>query len=125
MSRITRNYRIGSFICSLLNFLAYLGPFAYYFILALSGEAQDGQKFALTATLIVVGIMTIVAVVNKVALRSRIWIILFGLFVCLDSFIEPIIIIGICQILSEIVLEPLQKWFANKASINAEIDKRM
>lgn len=125
MSRITRNYRIGSFICSLLNFLAYLGPFAYYFIFVMAGEAQPTQKFALTATLVVVAIMTLISLVNRIALRSRIWIILFGLFVCLDSFIEPIIIIGVCQILSEIVLEPLQKWFANKASINAEIDKRM
>lgn len=125
MSKATRNYKTGSFICSLLNFVAYLGPFAYYFISAMAGDAPSTQKFALTATLIIVGILTIIAIVNKVALRSRIWIILFGLFVCLDSFIEPIIIIGVCQILSEIVLEPLQKWFANKASINAEIDKRL
>lgn len=123
-SKTTRNYHILSFVFGLLSLLCIIGPFLYYGGVALAGGALVVEKAALVASVLVVGIMTAVAAVNKVALRSRIWIVLFALFLCLDNFLVPLIVVGGCQIADELIINPLYKHFAAKASINAEIDKR-
>lgn len=123
-SKITRHYEFWAFLFGLLSFLALVGPFAYYGIAALAGSALVYEKVALAGSVLVVGIMTLISLVNNVALRSRIWIVLFALYICLDSFIVPLFIIGACQLANELVFSPLRRHFAEKASINLEIDKR-
>lgn len=123
-SKITRNYEFWAFLFGLLSFLSLVGPFAYYGITALAGGALVIEKVALVGSVLVVGIMTLISLVNNVALRSRIWIVLFALYLCLDNFILPLFIIGVCQLANELIFTPLRRHFANKASINIEIDKR-
>lgn len=123
-SKITRSYELKAFICGLFSFACLIGPFIYYSIEALLNEGLVYEKVALAGSVIVVGIMTLVSLVNNIALRSRIWIVLFALYLCLDSFIIPLFVIGACQIANELIFSPLRKHFAQKASINIEIDKR-
>lgn len=123
-SKTTRGYEFWAFLFGLLSFLTLVGPFAYYGIAALAGSALAYEKVALAGSVLVVGIMTLVSLVNNIALRSRIWIVLFALYICLDSFIVPLFIIGACQLANELVFSPLRRHFAEKASINLEIDKR-
>ena len=123
-SKITRSYEFKAFICGLLSLACLIGPFIYYSIAALSNEGLVYEKVALAGSVLVVGIMTLVSIVNNIALRSRIWIVLFALYLCLDSFIVPLFVIGACQIANELIFSPLRKHFAQKASINLEIDKR-
>lgn len=123
-SNTTRTYEFWAAIFGLLSFACLVGPFAYYGIAALAGGALVVEKVALAASVLVVLIMTLVAAVNKIALKSRVWILLFGIFICLDNFFVPLVIVGGCQIADELIFSPLRRHFAAKASINAEIDKR-
>ncbi len=124
VSKITKHYRRLSFFFGLLSFLAIVGPLLYYGIVAVAGDALVIEKMTLAASVLVVLVMTAVAMVNKIALKSRIWILLFALFLCLDHFLVPLLVVGICQVADELILSPLHKHFKNKASINIEIDKR-
>lgn len=123
-SKTTKSYRFWAGLMGFLSFLCLVGPFAYYGIEALIGGALVYEKVALVGSVFVVLIMTIVAAINKIALKSSIWILLFGVFLCLDNFLVPLVVIGITQVADELVFTPLHKHFAAKASINAEIDKR-
>lgn len=123
-SGTTRGYQFWAFLFGLLSFLCLIGPFVGFGIAALAGGALVYEKVAFVGTVFVVLIMSVVAAVNKVALRSRVWIVLFGLWLCLDSFLLPLLVVGACQIVDELVISPLRAHCAAKASINAEIDKR-
>ena len=70
-------------------------------------------------------IMSIVAAVNKIALRSRVWILLIGLWICLDNFMLPIIVIACTQIADEIIFTPLHNYFKTRLVINKQIDGRI
>lgn len=57
-------------------------------------------------------------------MRSRIWIIILGIYFCCDRFALAIILVSITQILDEVIVNPLYKKFKQKAIINKEFDKR-
>lgn len=75
-------------------------------------------------TVFIVLIMTVVTLVQKVALRSRLWVILIGMYICLDNILTPLIIIACCQIVDELIVNPLAKAYKNRYIINKQIDRR-
>lgn len=105
--------------------LCNIGPLAYYTVKALIVSDLVYEKVALSLTVFIVLILSCVALVNKVALRSRLWIVLIGLWCCLDNFIEPLIVIACCQTLDELIFSPLKNYFKIKLTINKELDKRL
>ena len=107
-----------------MSILCNVAPLAAYTIAAYCAGALVAEKVMLTTTVFIVLIMTAVAFINKTAMKSRIWILLLGLYMCLDNFITPLLIIGICQIVDEWIATPLQRHFRNKYTINKEMDKR-
>lgn len=113
-------YRIFSILSLLLN----IGPLAVYVIKALICSTLVYQKIALSMTLLIVLILTIVCLVNKVAMKSRLWIILIGLYICLEHIMTPLIIIGVCQVLDELIISPLKVHYRDRYKINKEIDLR-
>lgn len=122
---MTKKYRILYWLFFILSLLANVGPLAYYTIDAAINSDLTYEKLTLTTTVILVLIMSIVCLINKTVLRSRIWIILIGLYVCLDFMLTPLMIIACCQIADELVLTPLKKNFREKLIINKQFDKRM
>jgi len=121
----TRKYRKLSFLFGSISVLLNIAPFTIYAFIALVDSALIYQKIALSMTVLVVAILSLVALVNKVAMKSRLWIILVGIYVCLGEIITPLIIIAVCQVLDELIVSPLHKNFKNKKIINKEIDKRL
>lgn len=121
----TRKYRKLSFLFGSISVLLNIAPFTIYAFIALVDSALIYQKIALSMTVLVVAILSLVALVNKVAMKSRLWIILVGIYVCLGEIITPLIIIAVCQVLDELIVSPLHKNFRNKKIINKEIDKRL
>ena len=109
----------------LLSLLFNVAPLATYTIIGLVGANLIVEKIALTCTVFVVLILSIVAWVNKTTIRSKVWVILLGLYFCLDYFITPLLIIAITQILDEWILCPLKAHYRNLYTINREIDKRI
>lgn len=123
MSR-TSKMRRAYWIFAIMSLLLNICPLAVYTIKALYEANLTHEKIALSMTVFVVLIMTIISIANKIVLRSRLWIILIGVYICIDYIMTPLIIIAVCQILDELLIAPLKKSFKNKLIINKEIDKR-
>ena len=121
---MTTKYRSLSIIFSLISLILNIAPLAAYIIKAYLGDGVTHEKVALSMTIFVVLIMSAIAWFNKITVRSRIWVIIIGLYFVLDKFAEPLIFIGVTQIVDEWVISPLAKKFKNLYIINKAIDKR-
>lgn len=121
----TKHYRILYWSFFVLTILLQLGPLVTYGTIAYVKSDLVSEKIALTTTIFIVAILTVVAFINKLAMRSRIWILLLGLYFALDYILTPLIIIAVCQIVDELIVTPLKKHFKTKLTINKEIDKRL
>lgn len=124
MTDITKKYRLIAAVLLIITILLNVGPLATYSVIAFCEADLVVEKVALTSTVFIVLIMTVYTMVSKTALRSRIWIILLGMYFCLDYILTPLVIIAVCQVVDEIVINPLYKHYHNKYTINREIDKR-
>lgn len=124
MTDITKKYRLITAVLLIITILLNVGPLATYSIIAMCEADLVVEKVSLTCTIFIVLIMTLYSLVSKTALRSRIWIILLGMYFCLDYILTPLIIIAVCQVVDEIIINPLYKHYRNKYTINREIDKR-
>lgn len=121
---MTKKTRLIYIVCAILSILLNVGPMATYAVLALLQGTLMYQKVALTMTVFVVLILTAVAIMNKCAMKSRLWVILIGIYLCLGYAMTPIIIIGCCQVADELIVSPLKLHFKNRYMINKEFDLR-
>lgn len=124
MSPTSKKYKSLFILFFAVSLLLNVAPVAIYVIDALIGGALVQEKVALCMTVFVVLIMSAVAWANKIVLRSRIWVIIIGLYFILDYFVAPLLIIGICQIIDEWIASPLSKHYKNLYTINRQMDKR-
>lgn len=112
----------------ILSFLATFGPFIFYGIKAMI-EGEPAQKFTLSIFSLVAVIIAVAGVLLKVHLRSVIWILLLGVYFCLDNLIGVILVVAICTILDELVFNPLYHRYSKKyseiVSATAVFDERM
>lgn len=122
---MTKKYRRLFWLFTILSLLLNIAAPAYYILDGLLGDGIIVEKVALSASVFIVILLSAVAYVNKTTMRSRIWILLLGLYVCLDTILTPLLIIAITQILDEWIISPLAKSYRNKLTINKQIDKRM
>lgn len=122
---MTKKYRRLFWLFTILSLLLNIAAPAYYIFDGLLGDGIIAEKVALSASVFIVIMLSAVAYVNKTTMRSRIWILLLGLYVCLDTILTPLLIIAITQILDEWIINPLAKSYRNKLTINKQIDKRM
>lgn len=122
---MTKSYRIKYWIFFIASLLLNVTPLAVYTIMALCQGQLVYQKVALTMTVFVVLIMTIISIVNKITLRSRLWLVLIGVYICIGEILTPLIIIACCQCIDEIIVHPLKQCYKNKLTISKEIDKRL
>lgn len=122
---MTKKYRRLFWLFTILSLLLNIAAPAYYIFDGLLGDGIIVEKVALSASVFIVIMLSAVAYVNKTTMRSRIWILLLGLYVCLDTILTPLLIIAITQILDEWIINPLAKSYRNKLTINKQIDKRM
>ena len=124
---MTRTKKLGLIakILTLFSLLLSFGPLMVYLVLSYSSAvAEPVGKITLTAMLGVSVILSFVCLVNKYSPRCRLWLILIGLYMCLDSFIGCILVLAITQCLDELIISPLAKHYRNLHRINREIDRR-
>lgn len=124
-SKETKKYGRLALIFTALSILCVFGPMIGYAVTAFIGGAAIVQKFALVSSLLVVVILTVVSVFGKWACRSRAFILLVGLSICLNNFLPIFYVFAGCQIADELIIAPLAAHFRSKASINKELDKRI
>ena len=124
MSKRTKSFKIKAIIFTALSIILSIGPLVAYSILAFKSHAGNTEKCLLLSFISFGVILSVVCLINKYTPRCRIWLILIGLYICLENILGCILVIAITQILDEIVICPLAKSFRSKYRINKEIDKR-
>lgn len=121
---MTKKLHTWLIVLIILSLLLNVGPIAAYCVIAFVEGTVLVEKVALSMTLFVVAILSVIAWANKLVLRSRLWILLAGLFFVLDAFAAPIIIIGVCQVLDELLVSPIKKRIKTRYIVNKEMDRR-
>ena len=122
-SDITKKYQRLSILFQCLSILVLVAPLAYYTILGfINGETTE--KLTLGITFVIAAILFIVNVLFKYHIRSTIWILVLGIYFCIDNILPLLFMVAIGTILDEFLLTPLHKSYKNKCTINREIDKR-
>ena len=123
MSEVTKKYKRLSFIFGLLSLLCTVAPVTYFTILGFAnGEIRS--KVTLGCTLMLCLILVAINIIKKENLRSPVYIMILGIYMCLDNLLSLFLIMAITTILDEMVFEPLHRTYKNRAVINREIDKR-
>lgn len=121
---MTKKAKRGLLICRLLHILFFWCPLVVYTILGFVQGTAIVNKITLSCTLLIVLVLSLVSLVNKLALRSKLWVLLIGLWACLDTFMQPLILIATTQVIDELILSPLVSYYKTKVQINKELDKR-
>lgn len=111
------------FIASIaLNFL----PLFIYVIQGYASiEVEESKKVVLTGSIMISTLLCVYNVLAKKHLRSVIWILLLGVYYAIQKIELLLIIMAICTIVDEFIVEPLLKKYKAKWQTNAEIDARL
>lgn len=123
-SEQTKKYRRLSLLFRILSVAVLTIPLLYYFIAAFV-QGTVTEKTTLGITFVIAGLLTAVNIVFKYHLRSILWILVLGIYFCLDNIMPLLLMVAIGTILDEFLFTPLYKSYGSKAAINKEIDKRM
>lgn len=124
MSDMTKHNRRWYRFFSVLSFVLFAGPPIYFIASAFIASTLVVHKITLASAVLVIIILTGISLVNKVAIRSRMWIVIIALFFVLRSIETPIIVIGVTQILDELLIAPSRDYFKRRYVIHKEVDKR-
>lgn len=126
MTKETKKSRRRYHFLTFLSVLLFIGPIAYFGIAALaSGSVAVVEKLAFSGSVIAAGILTLISFLNHTAYRSKIFLVLIGLAICLNHIMVPLLVIGSCQIVEELVVSPLRNAAKCRFITNKEIDKRL
>ena len=120
---MTKKYKIKLNICRLLSFTITVLPVIIDVIKGFM-DGSIGEKVSLGICVILALIFMLINVMFKYHIRSTLWILLIGIYVCIDNIIPLLIIMASTTIIDEFVLVPLINKYKNKYIINKEIDLR-
>lgn len=126
MSSFTRKCLLKLWICRILDWICLGAPLIVYAIIALAnGGIGVAPKLALTATLIVALILTIVNTIAQKNLKCPIWIVIIGLYIAIAKWLLPLVIIlAVASILDDLVFTPLIHYYYTKTVASRTIDQR-
>ena len=120
---MTKKYKIKLNICRLLSFTLTVLPVIIYTIKGFM-DGSIGEKVSLGICVILALIFVLINIMFKYHIRSTLWVLLIGIYVCIDNIIPLLIIMAATTIIDEFVLVPLINKYKNKYIINKEIDLR-
>ena len=120
---MTKKYKIKLNICRLLSFTLTVLPVIIYTIMGFM-DGTIGEKVSLGICVILALIFVLINIMFKYHIRSTLWVLLIGIYVCIDNIIPLLIIMAATTIIDEFVLVPLISKYKNKYIINKEIDLR-
>lgn len=125
MARATKKNKVKYIIFSIISIILWIVPIAVFTFLALMEGDLLYQKVALSLSVLSVLVMTLVAITSKIQMRSRVWVMMIGIYICIQNIIAPLIIFAACQIADELIISPLKERYKRKYHINKEIDARL
>lgn len=107
-----------------LSLICSVGPFVLFCIMGFVESDTVYQKMVLSLTIIGAIILSLIAIFQKIQMRSIPYILMIGLWMTLDKLLPFIIVIGLCTILDELIFSPLYKRYNEDYHTNLQIDKR-
>lgn len=114
-----RKYIFFKVLSTCLTFL----PLAVYVVIAFaSGEPLE--KFTMGCMVAIALTFVLLNFIMKYNIRSTVWVLILGIYLCLDEITPLLIIMAVSTILDEFVVSKLASKYKNKFTINKEIDKR-
>lgn len=120
---MTKKYKLKLNIYKFLSFMFTVLPVIIYGIIGFANGTVS-EKVSLGICSILAVLFVIMNVMFKYHIRSTVWILLIGIYICIDNIIPLLIIMAISTIIDEFVLVPLINKYKNKYTINKEIDLR-
>lgn len=126
MSKYTKECRFKLWLFRILDWVCLALPVIVYIIIALSGGALVAQKVAVVATTMVAIILTVFNIIAQKRLRCPIWIVLIGLYIAIQKYLMPLIIIlAVTSVLDDLVFTPLISYYRTKLIANKAMDERL
>ena len=98
-------------------------PLVVYVIIAFVNGAPM-EKFTMGCMVTLALIFVALNVIMKYNIRSTIWVLILGIYLCLDNITPLLIIMAVSTILDEFVVSKLAIKYKNQFVINKEIDRR-
>lgn len=125
MSEQTKGAKKKLRICQLVSFILNFGPVIYFVAKAfIDGEATT--KFTIGGIAMLVICLTLVMTLFKFKLsRTIFWLLLAASFICIKNVQAALIIMAVCNVGDEVIVEPLIKHYKNSYGTNKIIDTRL
>lgn len=98
-------------------------PLVVYVIMAFVNGVPL-EKFTMGCMVTLALIFVAMNIIFKYNIRSTIWVLILGIYLCLDNITPLLIIMAVSTILDEFVISKLAAKYKNQFVINKEIDKR-
>lgn len=121
---MTKNYKFKKNITFILSMLCSIGPLVVFTIMGII-QGEGVEKISLTLTAISSIVLAVIAILNKIHLRSTTYILMIGLWIALDNLLPFVITLMICTMLDELVLTPLHKRWKEDYHTNKQFDRRV
>lgn len=126
MTETTQKYRTTYWILFAISIALNFIPLLVYVIKGYASvEVSEARKVTLTMTMMVALCLSIYNILAKKHMRSVIWILLLGVYFAIQKIELLLILMAICTIVDEFIVEPLMKRYKFKYQSNKEIDSRL
>ena len=125
-SNFTKKSRALLWTWRLIDWLCLFAPLIVYLIIGLVNDnVTTGGKVTLVAMLFIALILTVINVVAQKHLRCPIWVLLIGLYVAMEKYLMPLVIIlAITSILDDLVFTPIIHYYYTQTVASKTMDKR-
>ena len=126
MTETTQKYKTTYWILFCISILLNFLPLIIYIIKGYASiEVSEARKVTLTMTMMIALLLSIYNILAKKHMRSVIWILLLGVYFALQEIELLLLLMAICTIVDEFLVEPLMKKYKLKWKTNCEIDSRL
>lgn len=125
-SKFTKKSRALLWTWRAIDWLCLFAPLLVYLAIGLvNNNVTTCAKVTLVAMLFLAIILTLINVIAQKHLRCPIWVLLIGLYVAMNKYLMPLIIIlAITSILDDLVFTPIIKYYYTQTVASKTIDKR-
>lgn len=126
MTETTKKYKTYYWILFAISIALNFIPLLVYVIKGYASlEVSEGRKVTLTITMMIALCLSVYNILAKKHMRSVIWIILLGVYFAVQKIELLLLLMAICTIVDEFIVEPLMKMYKFKWKSNVEIDARL
>lgn len=118
-------------ILTIISFLLLFGPIlvalgiaVYHSFIAGVATISIAKVSIFSTSVIIFGMLTIISIARKMVFKSSVWVLVVALHLLLTNIAWMVVTIGVCQIVDELIITPLRKYYKQRWVINKEMDKR-